>query len=60
MKSTCPLCNGEKVILKSNGCQEKEYQPCNVCGGTGEVEEQRVEGKPIIVYKYWGTFATKE
>jgi len=60
MKHTCPLCNGAKVISKSNGCEEsKEYQVCNVCKGLGEVEEQRIENKPIVIYKYWGTFATK-
>lgn len=58
MKSVCPLCKGKKVILKSNGCEkDKEYQICNVCNGQGEVEEQRIEDKPIVIYKYWGTFA---
>jgi hypothetical protein len=57
MVKPCPLCKGEKVIPASNGTQGEEHQPCTVCGGYGEVDEQRKSDKPIIIYKPWGIFS---
>ena len=57
MNKPCPLCKGEKVIPVSNGVGGDEQQPCTVCGGEGEVDEQRKPDSPVIIYKYWGEMA---
>ena len=57
MVKPCPLCKGAKTIPASNGVDGDEHQPCQVCGGVGEVDEQRKPGSPIIIYKYHGTWA---
>lgn len=58
MVKICPLCKGQKTIPASNGCEDDtEHQPCTVCGGHGEVDEERKPDSPVIVYKYWGAMA---
>lgn len=47
MKVTCWLCGGIGTIgnyywSDDQGCVTDDIQKCDVCGGTGEVEEGRV------------------
>ena len=58
MNKVCPLCKGTKVIPASNGVTDTdEHQPCQVCGGAGEVDEQKKPDSPVVIYKYHGTWA---
>lgn len=57
MNKVCPLCKGTKTIPAANGTQGDEHQPCQVCGGEGEVDEQRKPDSPVVIYKYHGTWA---
>ena len=56
MVKCCPLCKGEKVIPVSNGVGGDEQQPCTVCGGEGEVDEQPADHR-LHIRKYWGAMA---
>ena len=57
MNKICPLCKGEKIIPVSNGVQGDQQQECTVCGGHGEVDEQKKPDSPVVIYKYHGTWA---
>jgi DnaJ-class molecular chaperone len=57
MNKVCPLCKGAKEIPAHNGVDGDEHQPCQVCGGEGEVDEQKKPDSPVVIYKYHGTWA---
>ena len=57
MVKSCPLCKGSKVIPVHNGTtDDEEEQPCQVCGGRGEVDE-RPSSNRLHIVKYWGEMA---
>ena len=59
MVKPCPLCKGAKEIPVHNGVDGDEHQPCQVCGGEGEVDEQKKPDSPVVIYKYHGTWAAQ-
>ena len=50
---TCPLCAGKGTIpVRRIHFGDGVYKPemCNVCHGTGEVEEVQTDKKHIVMY----------